>query len=152
MAEERARRGRAGNEVRRTLEEQAERRARELEASELEKRLVADRVDVTLPADPLPSVGHLHLITKTRREIEDVFIGLGFNIAEGPEVETVYYNFDALNHAPPHPSRLMTDTFSVKPSTDILDPNALVLRVHTSPAHTRPMENQAPPIYIVVRG
>ena len=150
--EERAQTGKAANEARRTLEGQIERRAGELEASELDKRLAEDRIDVTLPADPLPSVGHLHLITKTRREIEDVFVGLGFNIAEGPEVETVYYNFDALNHAPTHPSRLMTDTFYVKPTTDIFDPGAVLLRVHTSPMQIRAMEQQPPPIYIVVPG
>jgi phenylalanyl-tRNA synthetase alpha chain len=150
--EERAQTGRAANEARRSLEEQIDRRARELEASELDDRLTEDRVDVTLPADPQPSVGHLHLITKTRREIEDVFIGLGFNIAEGPEVETVYYNFDALNHAQTHPSRLMTDTFYVKPTPDIFDPNAVLLRVHTSPMQIRAMEQQPPPIYIVVPG
>jgi phenylalanyl-tRNA synthetase alpha chain len=151
-AEERAQTGKAANEARRALEEQIERKGRELQASELDRRLLEDRVDVTLPADPLPSVGHLHLITKTRRQIEDVFIGLGFNIAEGPEVETVYYNFDALNHAPTHPSRLMTDTFYVKPTTDIFDPNAVLLRVHTSPMQIRAMEQQPPPIYIVVPG
>ena len=75
-------------------------------ARELEQQLEQDRVDVTLPGDPLPQIGRLHLITQTRREIEDVFIGLGFNVAEGPEVERVYYNFDALNLAPTHPSRL----------------------------------------------
>ena len=108
-----------------------------------------------LPADPLPQTGHLHLITQTRREIEDVFIGLGFNVAEGPEVETVYYNFDALNHAPTHPSRLMTDTFYVKPAEgepDIFDPEAVLLRVHTSPMQIRAMEAQPPPLYIVVPG
>ena len=151
-AEERAQTGKAANEARRALEEQIERKGRELQASELDNRLSEDRIDVTLPADPLPGVGHLHLITKTRREIEDVFIGLGFNIAEGPEVETVYYNFDALNHAPTHPSRLMTDTFYVKPTTDIFDPNAVLLRVHTSPMQIRAMERQPPPIYIVVPG
>ena len=67
-------------------------------------------------------IGRLHLITQTRREIEDVFIGLGFNVAEGPEVETVYYNFDALNHAPTHPSRLMIDTFYVEPAHGHLRP------------------------------
>ncbi len=151
-SEQRAQTGKAANEARRMLEEQIERRARELEASELDRRLTEDRVDITLPADPLPSVGHLHLITQTRREIEDVFIGLGFNIAEGPEVETVYYNFDALNHAQTHPSRLMTDTFYVKPTADIFDPNAVLLRVHTSPMQIRAMEQQPPPIYIVIPG
>ncbi len=150
--EERAEMGNAANQARRELEGGIERKARALESAELEERLKADRVDVTLPADPLPSVGHLHLITKTRREIEDVFISLGFSIAEGPEVETVYYNFDALNHAQTHPSRLMTDTFYVKPTKDIFDPEALLLRVHTSPMQIRAMEQQPPPIYIVVPG
>ena len=68
-------------------------------------RLAADRVDVTLPGDPPQPVGRLHLLTQTRREIEDVFVGLGFTVVEGPEVETVHYNFDALNHDPTHPAR-----------------------------------------------
>jgi phenylalanyl-tRNA synthetase alpha chain len=119
---------------------------------ELQRRLERDRIDVTLPGDPLPAIGRLHLITQTRREIEDVFIGLGFNVAEGPEVETVYYNFDALNHAPTHPSRLLTDTFYLSPARDIFDPESLLLRVHTSPMQVRAMERQPPPIYIVVPG
>src|SRR5205085_1797899 len=129
-------------------------RGAELAAAELEQRLKQDRVDVTLPADPLPAIGRLHLMTKTRREIEDVFVGLGFNVAEGPEVETVYYNFDALNHAPTHPSRLMTDTFYVRANgaVDIFDPNTRLLRVHTSPMQIRAMESQPPPIYIIVPG
>ncbi len=102
--------------------ESARRSAR---GAELDARLVDDRIDVTLPADPAPQIGRLHLITQTWREIEDVFIGLGFNVAEGPEVETVYYNFDALNHASTHPSRLMTDTFYVEPADDIFDPETL---------------------------
>ncbi len=69
-----------------------------------------------------------------------MFIGLGFNVAEGPEVETVYYNFDALNFDSTHPSRLMTDTFYVQPTDDIFDPNARLLRVHTSPVQIRAME------------
>ncbi len=81
-----------------------------------------------------------------------MFIGLGFNVAEGPEVERVYYNFDALNHAPTHPSRLTTDTFYVDPLRDIFDPQQRLLRVHTSPVQIRAMENQPPPIYIVVPG
>jgi phenylalanyl-tRNA synthetase alpha chain len=153
--EERAALGKAANEARAAIEATIERRGQELAAGELDERLKRDRVDITLPADPLPKAGHLHLITQTRREIEDVFIGLGFNVAEGPEVETVYYNFDALNHAPTHPSRLMTDTFYVRPADgepDIFDPEALLLRVHTSPMQIRAMEAQPPPIYIVVPG
>ncbi len=150
--EERAAVGKAANQARQTLETKIEQRQAELAARELEQRLIADRVDVTLPGDPLPAIGRLHLITQTRREIEDVFIGLGFNVAEGPEVETVYYNFDALNHALTHPSRLMTDTFYIRPADDIFDPETALLRVHTSPVQIRAMENQPPPIYIVMPG
>jgi phenylalanyl-tRNA synthetase alpha chain len=149
---ERAATGQAANEARQALTAAIERKAAQLAAEELQRRLERDRVDVTLPADPLPAIGRLHLITQTRREIEDVFVGLGFNVAEGPEVETVYYNFDALNHAPTHPSRLTTDTFYVDPLEDIFDPEALLLRVHTSPMQIRAMELQTPPIYIVVPG
>ena len=151
-ATERAATGKAANEARKALEAAIETRERQLAGQELERRLERDRVDVTLDGDPAPSIGRLHLITKTRREIEDVFIGLGFNVAEGPEVETVYYNFDALNHAPTHPSRLMTDTFYVAPVTDIFDPDAFLLRVHTSPMQVRVMEQQSPPLYSIVPG
>ncbi|MFZ0090073.1 MAG: phenylalanine--tRNA ligase subunit alpha [Solirubrobacteraceae bacterium] len=150
--EQRAATGKAANQARQALEAAIERRGGELATAELEQRLIADRIDVTLPADPLPAIGRLHLITQTRREIEDVFIGLGFNVAEGPEVETVYYNFDALNHAPTHPSRLLTDTFYIRPAGDIFDPKTALLRVHTSPMQIRAMESQPPPIYIVVPG
>jgi phenylalanyl-tRNA synthetase alpha chain len=150
--EERAATGKAANQARQALERAIEARGGQLAAGELEQRLAADRVDVTLPADPLPAIGRLHLMTQTRREIEDVFVGLGFNVAEGPEVETVYYNFDALNHAPTHPARLLTDTFYLKPTQDIFDPESLLLRVHTSPMQVRAMESQPPPIYIIVPG
>jgi phenylalanyl-tRNA synthetase alpha chain len=150
--DQRAATGKAANEARQALEEAIEAKQVQLQQQELNRRLVEDRVDVTLPADPVPVIGRLHLITATRREIEDVFVGLGFRVAEGPEVETVYYNFDALNHAPTHPSRLHTDTFYVKPAPDIFDPNARLLRVHTSPMQIRAMERQPPPIYIVVPG
>jgi phenylalanyl-tRNA synthetase alpha chain len=151
-AAERAATGKAANEARKALEAAIEQRADQLAATELEARLERDRVDITLDGDPVPQLGHLHLITQTQREIEDVFIGLGFNVAEGPEVETVYYNFDALNFDSTHPSRLMTDTFYVQPTDDIFDPNARLLRVHTSPVQIRAMEAQPPPIYIVIPG
>ena len=153
--EQRAATGKAANQARQALEADIEHRGGELAAAELQQRLVADRVDVTLPADPLPALGRLHLMTQTRREIEDVFVGLGFNVAEGPEVETVYYNFDALNHAPTHPARLLSDTFYIKTgagSPDIFDPQTALLRVHTSPMQIRAMESQPPPIYIIVPG
>src|SRR5437763_14535776 len=101
--EERAATGKAANEARHALERQIEQKAGELATQELHERLERDRVDVTLPADPLPAIGHLHLITQTRREIEQVFIGLGFNVEEGPEGETAQYNLDARNTPPNHP-------------------------------------------------
>ncbi len=149
---ERAATGKAANQARKTLEQAIDERAQQLAAQELEQRLERDRIDITLDGDPAPAIGRLHLITQTRREIEDVFIGLGFNVAEGPEVETVYYNFDALNFDSTHPSRLMSDTFYVQPVTDIFDPNARLLRVHTSPMQVRAMERQPPPLYIIVPG
>ena len=142
--EQRGPTGKAANQARQALEQQIERRAGELAAKELDARLTQDFVDVTLPGDPLPAVGRLHLLTATRREIEDVFIGLGYNVAEGPEVENVYYNFDALNHEPTHPARAWTDTFYL--ADDVL------LRTHTSPMQVRAMELQRPPIYLIVPG
>jgi phenylalanyl-tRNA synthetase alpha chain len=150
--QERAATGQAANRARQNLERALERKAGELAATELDARLAQDRVDITLPGDPLPAIGRLHLMTRTQREIEDVFIGLGFNVAEGPEVETVYYNFDALNHAVTHPARLETDTFYVEPRGDIFDPATRLLRVHTSPTQIHAMESQPPPIYIIVPG
>jgi phenylalanyl-tRNA synthetase alpha chain len=150
--EERAAMGKAANEARQALESLIERRAQELAGAELHERLTRDRVDVTLPSDPAPDLGALHLVTQTRREIEDVFLGLGFSIAEGPEVETAYYNFDALNTLVTHPSRLTTDTFYIKPVEDLFDPDTRLLRVHTSPVQIRAMETQPPPMYIIVPG
>jgi phenylalanyl-tRNA synthetase alpha chain len=153
--DERAATGKAANQARQRLEAALEHKAGELAAAELDERLKQDRIDVTLPADPLPAIGRLHLMTRTRREIEDVFVGLGFNVAEGPEIESVYYNFDALNHASTHPSRLETDTFYVDDGSepvDIFDPSTRLLRVHTSPTQIHAMESQPPPIYIIVPG
>jgi phenylalanyl-tRNA synthetase alpha chain len=138
--------GKAANQARQALEALIGARAEQLAGGELEERLRADVVDVTLPGAPPQPVGHLHLLTATRREIEDVFLGLGFRIAEGPEVETVYYNFDALNHAPTHPARDRMDTFYVDGRDDV------VLRTHTSPMQVRTMEAHPPPLYVIVPG
>ncbi len=136
--------GKGGNEVKRALETLLEQRTGALAASELDEQLSTDDVDVTLPGDPPQRLGHLHLITETRREIEDVFLGLGFSVAEGPEVEFDYYNFTALNHPPDHPARMLQDTFYFT--------EEVLLRTHTSPMQVRAMEQQEPPIYIVVPG
>src|SRR6516165_12136069 len=132
--------------------------------------LEAHRLDVTLPGAPPQPVGRLHLLSATRRELEDIFIGLGFTVMEGPEVETVHYNFDALNHGPTHPARARTDTFYIaapesseraarspmpSPSPPLPPPDGsaeLVLRTHTSPMQVRAMEANPPPLYVVIPG
>ncbi|MCD6725736.1 MAG: phenylalanine--tRNA ligase subunit alpha [Solirubrobacteraceae bacterium] len=136
--------GRAANEARQALEARIAARGAELEAAELRERLERDRADVTLPGSPAAPIGHLHLLTATRREIEDVFCGLGFEVHEGPEVELATYNFDALNHDPAHPARARTDTFYV--SDDVL------LRTHTSPMQVRMMQQHPPPIAHIYPG
>jgi len=136
--------GKAANGARRALEELIEERAALLDAGELDERLRADTVDVTLPGTPPQPVGRLHVLSATMRELEDIFLGLGFTVLEGQEVETVHYNFDALNHSPTHPARAKTDTFYV--SEDV------VLRTHTSPMQIRAMEAHPPPLYVVIPG
>ena len=136
--------GKAANEVRVALEQLLGERTAELEASELDSRLAEDRIDVTLPGDPPQPAGRLHLVSQIRRRMEDIFIGLGFAVLEGPEIEYEYYNFTALNHPPEHPARAPQDTFYL--SEEVL------LRTHTSPMQVRAMEAQPPPIYIVVPG
>jgi phenylalanyl-tRNA synthetase alpha chain len=136
--------GKRANEVRKALEGLIDARGGALGGAELDARLARDRVDVTLPGDPPQPVGRHHLINSTLREIEDVFIGLGFTVVEGPEVETVHYNFDALNHSSTHPARDRLDTFYVA--------DDVVLRTHTSPMQVRAMEAHPPPLYVVIPG
>ena len=92
--------------------------------------------------------GHLHLVTQCQRELEDVFVSLGYRVAEGPEVEDDWHNFEALNFPPAHPARSMQDTFYV----DLGEPEQVLLRTHTSPVQIRLMEQQPPPIYSVMPG
>jgi phenylalanyl-tRNA synthetase alpha chain len=145
-AEERGSVGGAANRARRELEALLEASAERLDASELESRLEGDRIDVTLPGAPPRPAGHAHLIARTTRLVEDVMVGLGYRVAEGPEIEHDYYNFTALNHPPGHPARMLQDTFYVQSHPEVL------LRTHTSPVQVRSMESQPPPIFIVVPG
>jgi phenylalanyl-tRNA synthetase alpha chain len=142
--EERGAVGRAANEARQAITRSIEESQARLAETELLDRLERDRVDVTLPGTPPQPVGRLHLLTATRREIEDVFLGLGFRVMEGPEVETVYNNFDALNHSPTHPARARTDTFYTAGGD--------VLRTHTSPMQIRAMQDIDPPLYAIIPG
>ena len=169
-AEERGPVGKAGNEARAAIEAQLDSRREDLDAGEIEARLAADRIDVTLPGSPAAPAGSRNLLQRTIREIEDLFVGLGYRVAEGPEVELDYYNFTALNHPPGHPARMAQDTFYVDPESLSRDlrvlsapasaggpmlppgPEDVVLRTHTSPMQVRSMEAQEPPIFIIVPG
>jgi phenylalanyl-tRNA synthetase alpha chain len=109
--------------------------------------LVKDRIDLTVGGGEYRR-GHLHPVTRIWRELEDVFVGLGYKVAEGPEVELDWYNFEALNFPPGHPARAMQDTLYVR----LGEPEQVLLRTHTSPVQVRTMEAQRPPIYVVAPG
>ncbi|MBA4609232.1 phenylalanine--tRNA ligase subunit alpha [Aeromicrobium sp. Marseille-Q0843] len=121
-------------------------RTAEVEAVEFERRLAAETVDVTLPVDIEP-VGARHPITTIQEHVADIFVAMGWEVAEGPEVEAEWLNFDALNLGPDHPARTMQDTFWLDPESA-----AMVLRTHTSPVQARTMLTRQPPIYIVCPG
>ena len=141
--EERARAGKLLNAAKQTLEEAFERRKQEFDAAQLHARLDAEWIDLTLPA-PGPRPGSLHPITQIQMEIEDLFVSLGFMVLDGPEVETEYHNFDALNIPPEHPARDAQDTFW------LTDGN--LLRTHTSPVQVRGMERFSPPLRMIAPG
>ena len=135
--------GRAANVASRLIEDALSSKTGELAAEEREQRLGEEAVDVTLPGIPFPK-GHLHPSMRVIDDVVDFFVGLGYRLAEGPEVETDYYNFTALNIPPEHPARSEHDTF-------FLD-EGLVLRTHTSPVQIRTMLSQEPPVYVVCPG
>ncbi|HMU26411.1 MAG TPA: phenylalanine--tRNA ligase subunit alpha [Solirubrobacterales bacterium] len=141
--------GSTGNKVRKGLEGLIEAKVKALRNAELEQSLAGDRIDVTLPGSPARAVGHLHPITRTRRLIEDVMIGLGYQVMEGPEVEHDYYNFTALNHPEGHPARMLQDTFYVDTDEHV---EQVLLRTHTSPMQVRAMESAPPPLFMIVPG
>lgn len=142
-AEQRPLIGALANDVKDRLEMLFNARLEELRATELQRRLTAERIDVTLPGRRLRR-GSKHPITQVTEEIVGIFASLGFGVAEGPEVERDFYNFEALNIPRDHPARDMQDTFYV--SDDV------VLRTHTSPVQVRTMLNQAPPVRVVAPG
>ncbi len=146
-AEERKDAGRAINAVRQVLTAAVEERRSVLEAEDRRRRLESDRLDLSEVVGGVAR-GHLHLVNQARRELEDVFVGMGYSVAEGPEVETDWHNFEALNMPPAHPARGMWDTLYVK----LGQPESTLLRTHTSPVQIRVMTSQPPPIYIVAPG
>lgn len=139
--------GRTANEVLEAIEAAIARRSEELEATQGAARLESERIDVTLPGRR-PERGTLHPITQVIEETIDVFVGLGFRVVEGPEAETDWYNFQALNIPEDHPARSMWDTLWLEPN----DAGQALLRTHTSPVQARVMETTPPPVYVVVPG
>ncbi len=130
-AEERPKVGQAANDVRGEIQEKLDEKNQSLEAEELNKQLAGETIDVTLPGDTVKQ-GSRHPLTAVVEEIEDIFIGLGFSVTEGPEIETDYYNFEALNLPKEHPARDMQDSFFITED--------LLLRTQTSPVQARTME------------
>jgi phenylalanyl-tRNA synthetase alpha chain len=131
------------NGIRARLEGELEERRARLEKEQLEASLAGDAFDVTIPGAPVPR-GALHILTQTRREIEDVFLGLGYEVWDGDEVATTWENFDALTTDPGHPSRSQLDTFYLDDTT--------IPRTHTSPDQIRAMLTKTPPIYMISPG
>src|SRR5262245_17004089 len=146
-AADRASVGRAMGAARQGLTDAIAARRDELATDVRAAALVHDRLDRTIGGSGCHR-GHLHAVTRIWRELEDVFVGMGYTVAEGPEVETDWYNFEALNFPPGHPARAMQDTLYVK----LGKPEQVLLRTHTSPVQVRTMEAQKPPIYVVAPG
>lgn len=141
--EQRPAMGQAVNAVKDRLQEVLDSRRKALEAAVFEQRLAGEKIDVTLPGRG-PGIGGLHPVTRTLRRIEKLFASAGFAIAEGPEIEDDYHNFEALNIPAQHPARAMHDTFYVD--------EHLLLRTHTSPVQIRVMENGPPPFRVIAPG
>ena len=120
----------------------------ECEVTEMAAQLSREQIDITEHLVAGTTRGRLHLVTQATQRLEDVFIGLGFQVAEGPEVESDFYNFEALNMPKSHPARSMWDTLFVESE----EPGSVVLRTHTSPVQIRVMQNWPPPIYAIMPG
>ena len=141
--EERKVTGQAANEAREAIETALAKKLSQLEATALELRLAAETIDVTMPAKSSP-IGRRHPLNLVLDEIKEIFLGMGFDVAEGPEVEYDYYNFEALNLPKNHPARDTQDTFYISEN--------VVLRTQTSPVQIRTMEQRKPPIRIIAPG
>lgn len=142
-AEERPKMGQLANEVREAIEAAMSKKLAELKSAHLELQLKLEKLDVTMPGTVLP-IGKAHPLTLVMDEIKEIFLGMGFDVVSGPEVEKAYYNFEALNMPADHPARDTQDTFYI--TEDIL------LRTQTSPVQIRTMEKQTPPIRIISPG
>ncbi len=143
--EERPVMGQIANSVRSAIEEKLEQRKATISAAVMEAKLVEEAIDVTIPGAPA-ELGHEHPMNKVLQEIKDIFVGMGYQIVDGPEVELADYNFTKLNIEEGHPSRDRSDTFY------FTDDDAVLLRTQTSPMQIRVMENAKPPICILAPG
>jgi phenylalanyl-tRNA synthetase alpha chain len=144
--------GAALNELRGHVEAAIAARHAEVESAEEQASLARDRADLSLPG-VTRALGGPHILRQTIAELERIFLGLGFTVVEGPEIETPYYNFEALNIPENHPARESMDTLYLEPATPgLFRPGDLLLRTHTSPMQVRTMEKQAPPVRIIVPG
>jgi phenylalanyl-tRNA synthetase alpha chain len=143
VGEERAEAGKAANDIKNILEKMIDDKTAELKRMELELKLKREEIDVTLPGLPQAGGGK-HPISRVADEIKAIFIGMGFDVAEGPQIETDYYNFEALNVPKDHPAREMQDTFYIT--------EEMLLRTHTSPVQVRTMEKRQPPVRIIAPG
>ena len=145
QVEERKEAGRTINAARSRVAARIAERAERLASAEREIQIEAERLDLTEVMDRRPATrGHRHLVTQARDELEDLFVAMGYAVAEGPEVETDWYNFEALNMPQAHPARSMWDTLYVR----LGQAESTLLRTHTSPVQIRVMQSQPPPIYI----
>ncbi|MEY2969284.1 MAG: phenylalanine--tRNA ligase subunit alpha [Actinomycetota bacterium] len=145
--DERKATGQAVNEAMLAVEAAIATKRAECEAAELEAQMATEGIDLT-ERIAVSRRGRTHLVTQATQRLEDVFVGLGFQVAEGPEVESDFYNFEALNMPKSHPARSMWDTLFVESS----EPGSVVLRTHTSPVQIRVMQEWPPPIYAVMPG
>jgi phenylalanyl-tRNA synthetase alpha chain len=143
--------GKRVNAARAAIQAAYDARLAELRAEQAQRVLAEERVDVTLPWDRHPR-GARHPLTTLMERIGDFFVAMGYEVAEGPEVELEWYNFDALNIGPDHPARTMMDTFYVAAARSGSGESGLVLRTHTSPVQARSMLTRRPPIYVVCPG
>ena len=142
--------GKFSNEVKTALEANLDQKKRELEASELSKSLEGTFFDTTIPGQAR-EIGHIHPLSQVQEELERIFNQLGFMIADGPEVESEYYNFEGLNIPADHPARDMQDTFFIQDKNDPKH-GRMVLRTHTSPVQVRSMEKYGAPLRLIVPG
>jgi phenylalanyl-tRNA synthetase alpha chain len=146
-AEDRRAAGKAVSDYKAAVAQVVERRRNAMATSDADAGAAGGRVDLTAGGHGRAR-GHLHLVTQVQRELEDIFAGLGYRVAEGPEVEDDWHNFEALNIPPAHPARSMQDTLYVR----LGDEEQVMLRTHTSPVQIRTMEANEPPIYVVAPG